>query len=66
VNKKKYYRGEKKPFTITLEVIPDPDVSVIKYFIKQKEILICYFKSSPAGNSLISKGRSVRCLGQKQ
>lgn len=67
VNKKEILKGRKKnPSTITLEVIPHPDVSVIKYFIKQKEILICHFKSSPAGKSLISKGRSARCIGQEQ
>lgn len=64
--KKEILKGRKNPFTITLEVIPHPQVSVIKYFIKQKEILIYYFKSSPAGNSLISKGRSTRCIGQEQ
>lgn len=46
-------KRKKKTFTITLEVIPNPDVSVIECFIKQKEVLICYFKSSRAGNSLI-------------
>lgn len=66
MNKNEILKEGKKPFTITFEAIPHPIVSVIKYFIKQKDILICYFKNSPAGNSLISKGKSARCTGQEQ
>lgn len=68
VNKKRNIKGEEKipSFTRTLEVTPNPDVSVIKYFVKLKEILICYFKISQAGNTLICKGRSARCIGQEQ
>lgn len=66
MNKNEILKERKKPFTKTFEAIPHPIVSAIKYFIKQKEVLICYFKNSPVGYSLISKGKSARCIGQEQ